>query len=260
MKPFIGALLVLVALPSLAFANTNCNINFNGGLHITDSAIDFSEGNQLRYKIQGRSLWVDSRQLSLSQAQADEVQAYGEALQALVPQAHQMASDGVSMASDAVVMMLQGFAEQDSTTSRKVQKQFSLLQADLDKSFQSTNGFYLGEGSKGDANFPSSPEFHQAFEANVQKIVEEAGKDIAWQAMKMVGWAIFSGKNTDEFDARMQTFGQQMEARGKKLEAQGQQFCSSMVALDQHESNLKAMVPEVKKYDFIAVTRETASR
>jgi len=260
MKQFTGALLALSVLPSLAFADSHCNINVNGGLHITGSAIDFSEGNQLRYKIQGRSLWVDSRQLPLSQAQADEVQAYGDALQTLVPQAHQMASEGVAMASDAVVMMLQGFAGQDSTTSRKVKNQFSLLQADLDKSFQSANGFYLGEGSKGDANFPSSPEFHQAFEANVQKIVEEAGEDIAWTAMKMVGWAIFSGKSTGDFDARMQTFEQQMEVRGKKLEAQGQQLCTSMIALDQHESKLKALVPEIKQYDFITVTRETANR
>lgn len=262
MKRLMCSLLLLASLP--AMASTNCNVTFNGGLRITDAAVEFSEGDELRYKIQGRQLWLNSRQLPLSNAQADAVQAYGEAIQALVPQGHQMAREGVAMAADAVVMLLQGFAGQESDTSRKVQQQFSLLQADIDKSFQLSNGVHLGEGNKGDANFPSSAEFHRAFETNLQKIVDEAGSDIAWQAMKMVGASMFSGSGTHGIDAKMEAFGKQMEktmeARSKKLEAQGQQLCTSMIALDQHEHRLKTTVPELKKYDFIVVTTDTASR
>jgi hypothetical protein len=262
MKRIMCLLLLLASLP--AMATNNCNVTFDGGLHITDSAVEFSEGDELRYKIQGRKLWVNSRQLPLSNLQADEVEAYGKAIQALVPQGHQMAREITAMSADALVMVLQGFTGQESEASRKVQQQFSLLQADIDKSFQLTNGFHLGEGGKGNASFPSSAEFHRAFEGNLQKIVDEAGSDIAWQAMKMVGASIFSGDGAAGIDARMEAFAKQleqsMEARAKKLEVQGLQLCTSLVALDQHENRLKATIPELRKYDFIAVTKDTASR
>jgi hypothetical protein len=262
MKRIMCLLLLLASLPVMA--TTNCNVTFNGGLRITDSAVEFSEADQLRYKIQGRKLWVNSRQLQLSSAQADGVQAYGEAIQALVPQGHQMAREGVAMAADAVAVVLQGFTGQESDTSRKVQQQFSALQADIDKSFQLSGGVNLGEGNESSANFPSSAGFPLAFEANLQKIMDEVGSDIAWQALKMAGAAILSGNDADAIDARMEAFGKQleatMEARAKKLEAQGLQLCGSLVALDQQENRLKATIPELKKYDFIAVTKDTASR
>ena len=66
MKKLIGSLLMFVPVLALApavFAAQSCNVNFHGGLRITDATVEFSEQDQLRYKIQGRSLWLGNRQL-----------------------------------------------------------------------------------------------------------------------------------------------------------------------------------------------------
>lgn len=259
MKQLIGSFLV-AALPAMASTSQECNVEFQGGLHITNSAIEFSEQDQLRYKIQGRSLLVGGRQIILNQAQADAVQTYGDGIHALVPQAQQLAHEGVAIAADALTMVLQEFSGVDAGVN--VQRQFSLLQADIDKSFQSPQGIHLGQGNS--AGFMSSKEFESAFEQNVQKIVDDLGSEIAWNTLKMVGWSIFSGKDTQEFEARMENFGKQveqaMDQRARKLEGKAQQLCVSLVELDKREGQLKAAIPELQGYDFIVVTSKTASR
>lgn len=262
MKQFLGALLILAVVPAQVMAGNSCNVTFNGGLYITDSAVTFSESKQLRYKIQGRSLWVENHQVALTQAQSDQVQGYGDAIKALVPQAHQLASEGVAIASDAVAMVLQEFSGKD--TSLKVRQQFSLLQSDIDQRFQLSKGFALGEGENGDVTFPGVHELGSAFESNMQTIMEDMGRDISWQVMQKLGLSLFSGKGVADFEAHMDSFGKQMEAamntRAQKLEGQAQQLCVSMVALDQRERQLKDAIPELKNYDFIRVTQATAGR
>jgi hypothetical protein len=222
--------------------------------------VEFSEQDHVRYKIQGRSLLVGDRPMVLSKAQADAVQFYGDGIHALVPQAQELAHEGVAIAADALTMILQEFSGKDAKLD--VQQQFNLLQAEIDKSFESPDGIHLGQSSS--AGFHSTREFESAFEKNVQKIVEDFGSQIAWNTLKMLGWSILSGKDTQGFEARMDKFGKQMEQamdqRAKKLEDKAQQLCITLVALDKREGQLKAAIPELQGYDFISVSQQTASR
>lgn len=249
MKLAIATVFLLSA--ACAQAKEVCDVELEGGLRISSTVLEFTEGDEPRYKIlNDQTLVVGDRPLHLDQKQQLLVKQYATNIRALVPEVHQLTVEGLDLASDAVGLVFQELLEPDNQTVQKVRNEFLLLRNDIEKSF--ANGKPININQKGikDNDF-----LGMDFESRISKIVEASGKEISWNIIKSLGLAIFSDDKRGDFETRMNTFGErmdrQMKVRSEKMEKHGDVVCHSVTALDRNEEELKQSIKEISSFNLI---------
>lgn len=252
MKLAIAAAFLCVA--TCVQAKNACDVELDGGLRITNTALEFTEGDKARYKIlNDQTLMVGDRSVNLDQKQQLLVKQYATSIRALVPEVHQLTLEGLDLASEAVGLVFQELLEPDNQTAQKVRSEFSLLRNDIEKSF--AVGKPININQKGIQN---SDYLGMDFESRISNIVDASGKEISWNIIKSMGAAIFSGDDKrGDFEARMNKFGERMDRemklRSDKMEKRGDAVCRSVLALDQKEEELKKSIKEINSFNLITL-------
>ena len=254
MKLAIAAVLLLAA--TWAQAKDGCDLELEGGLRITSTELEFTEGDQSRYKIlNDQTLVVNGRPLNLNQQQQLLVKQYALGIRALVPEVRQLTLEGVDLASEAMGLVFQELLEPDNQTARKVRSEFLLLRNDIEKSFASGKPININQKGLQDNDF-----LGMDFESRISKIVDASGEVISWNIIKSLGSSIFSNDDKrGDFETRMNKFGERMEremkVRGEKMEKRGDAVCLSVLALDRKEEELKLSIKEVSAFNLIAIKK-----
>lgn len=250
MKLVVALVLLLVAVA--VQAKGGCGVELEGGLRITNTALEFSEGEKIRYKIlNDQTLVVNDRPLGLDQKQQLLVKQYATGIRALVPEVRQLTLDGVDLASQAMGLVFQELLEPDNQTALSVRNEFMLLRNDIEKSFVTGKPININQKGVQDNDY-----LGMDFEARISKIVEASGREISWNMIKSLGAAIFSKDDKKgDFETRMNKFGERMEremgVRAQKMERNGDRVCSSILALDRKEEELRQSIKEVSSFNLI---------
>ncbi len=257
-------LVVVVALmAACAQAKSACNMELQGGLRITATALEFTTDDKIQYKIlKDQDLWVNDRILALNPAQQQLVKQYATSIRALVPDVRQLSLEGVDLASEAMHLVFQELLEPDNETAKKIDREFALLMSDIKNSFADGKPININQKGVSDGDF-----FGMNFETRISNIVEAAGQEISWNLIKSLGSAIFSDSDKrGDFETRMNKFGEkmdhQMKQRSEQLDKRGNTVCNSIIVLDAKEEELKRSIKEIAQFNLIflktnSVTKQT---
>jgi hypothetical protein len=253
MKLIVASILLLVVFS--AQAKQACDLELQGGLRITQTALEFLKGDKLQYKIvNDQVLWVKDRPMVLDAKQQVSVRQYAAGIRALVPEVHQLTLEGVDLASDAVGTVFQELLPPNNQTAKQIRSEFVLLRKDIEQGFASNKPININQQGVDDGDF-----FGADFERRISNIVDASGKEIVWEVMKSLGGAIFSDSERGSFDERMNKFGEKMDremkARSERLEKHGEIICSMVAALDVQEESLKKSVVEISDFNLIQLKK-----
>lgn len=250
MKLIVAAIFLLVA--AFVQAKEGCGVELDGGLRITNTALEFTEDDKTRYKIlNDQMLVVNGHNMNLDQKQQLLVKQYAAGIRALVPEVRQLSLEGVDLASQAMDLVFQELLEPDEETRQKIHHEFLLLKNDIEKGFASDRPININQKSVQDNDF-----LGMDFESRIKNIMEASGKKISWNLIKSMVSAIFSGReDLSNFEKRMEKFGERMEremnVRAQKMEQRGNLVCSSVASLDRKEEELKQSIKEISSFNLI---------
>jgi hypothetical protein len=255
----------LIALMMLAAASVQakqaCNLELQGGLRITNTALEFTDDDKIQYKIvKDQDLLVNDKRLVLSPAQQQLVTQYATAIRALVPEVRQVSLEGVDLAASATRLVFQELLAPDNETAKKVDREFLLLKSDITNNFADGKPINVNQKGVSEGDF-----FGNNFEQRISNIVEESGKEISWNLIKSLGGAIFSDSDKrGDFETRMNKFGekmdQQMKLRSEQLGKHSEAVCHSIVLLDEKEEALKKSIKEVSRFNLISIKSNPESK
>ena len=97
------AALVLSLMAGSVAAHNSCNVDLSAGLRISDSAIEFYEGDQSIYKIvEDQYLEVKGKAQKLTNTQQALVANYANHIRAAVPEVKGLALDGIDLAIEEI--------------------------------------------------------------------------------------------------------------------------------------------------------------
>lgn len=252
MKTLVAAVLLLAA--GSAAARNSCNLELDAGMRITDDSIEFYNEDQQTYKIvEDQYLVVRGQVLKLNQMQQEMVTRYAASIRATVPEVHGMALDGIDLAIDAITITFDRLLGEKNPVSAQLMAELSNMKSDVNRYFSEGNPITFNRGNE------DTPDFlGEYFKTRVERIVETSVQNSIGSIIIAMGKEVLaSGGNMEAFEARMNKFGEQMElqmnAKAVRMAAHGEKLCSSVLAVDVHEEQLKHAVPAVESFNIIRV-------
>lgn len=249
------AALVLSLMAGSAAAHNSCNVDLSAGLRISDSAIEFYEGDQSIYKIvEDQYLEVKGKAQKLTNTQQALVANYANHIRAAVPEVKGLALDGIDLAIEGVVLVFDGLLGDKNKISTQLTTELTNLKVDINRHFNSgaAINFNRGEGDN------TTDLLGKNFETRFQRIVETSVQESIGSLMLAVGKEFLSsGGDMEAFEHRMEKFGQeleaQMDARAVHIDARGEKLCNAMVEIDSIEEQLKRSIIELESFNVIQI-------
>ncbi|MEN0035800.1 MAG: DUF2884 family protein [Cellvibrio sp.] len=256
MKLLTGLVVLLMA--GSAAAHNSCNLDLNGGLRITENAIEFYEDDRSIYKIvDDKHLEVRGKIQKLTSAQQSLVANYANHIRAAIPEVKGLALDGIDLAIEGVVLVFDGLLGEKNKVSAQLTTELTNLKGDINRHFNS--GAAISFNRKEGDN--TTDLLGKQFETRLERIVETSVQESIGSLMLAVGKEFLSsGGNMDAFERRMERFGEEMElqmnARAVQMEARGEKLCNAMVEIDSIEEQLKRSITELESFNVIKVSEQ----
>lgn len=241
-KIILAGALVCCALPVLALDSKNtCNVELIGNMQLENKELTVILDNQTRLTIdQHKTLYLDDQALTLSSRQQGWVDNYYDGINQAAPQAAAIAADAVALASTALNEVFSELLGTDSSALNDLSKKLR----DLDQKIQ--YNFYAEDGEirLHSASFENGDFFGEQWEAQFEEAIEDLVSDSIGHLMLAIGTQlIFNGGDMDEFEQKMERFGQQMEHKveyqAKALEKKADALCSTLLKVDFAETQLQ---------------------
>lgn len=228
--------------------NERCEVSLNYDVRIEPQKLVMSEKGQEKYRIEADKLFVEGKQVNLTEKQKKLVTEYSAEVSSQVPEAIALINEAVSLASQAVSMALTPLM--GDAAGAQVDKMMVGVQKRVDSvAYKHGDSFYLGATKDS-----MQSTFNDEFEQEMEQIVQNSVGTI----MMTVGGQILSGDSgtfeakMDEFSKKMDNLGpdieQQIEAQSKGLEAKADHLCDRFEALLVLENQLRKEVPELASY------------
>ncbi|GHF96346.1 DUF2884 family protein [Thalassotalea marina] len=244
-----------IALSSTqASANAHCDINFRHGviidplhIRILEQGITFVQINH------DRQLFVQGREVYLSDQQTHLVKQYATGIREQVPEIVSIAIESVDVGLNAVNKVVASVTGENSSSHQRLQKKFDELQWRLKKRFKhSDDSFYIAP-----QDFDELEEvFAGAFEQEIEALVTES----IGTMLGAVGQAIEDTRENNE--RREESFEQRMESMGDVLELEISsdvniveqktiEICEKLIALDSIETALNENIDQLSSFNLI---------
>ncbi len=247
---FIAA---LSSVPAYAH-NDSCDVDLDAGFSINKSSIEFlDEDNHSLYKIiNDEALIVSGEHIALSSNQQKLVHEYSTSIRALVPEIRTVAIEGVDLALEGVNLVFTKLLGEGSNVGEEVTQELSSLRDEVSTRFSIEHGFTIGSDGVGGDELLGA-EFEERIESAVEKaVVNSMGTLLVALGQQM----LFSGGDTDDFETRMESFGEdmehEMEKRAEKIEHKAEKLCKSAIEIDQLEEQLKANIKSLVNINVIS--------
>lgn len=251
MKTLITAALIMSSSAVWAHDNS-CDVDLTGGVTISPTSITFLQDKKPVYSISAsHQLSVNDEIVSLSPSQQSLINEYESSIRQVVPEMRSIANDGIELATQGVTMAFGELLGENSDAVNNITTQLAKIKQQLNTRFADTETFTIDENGLNGEDF-----LGEEFEKELESTIENAIKSSIGSIMVAVGQQmIFSGGDSNAFEAKMEKFGDQieheMESKSTLLETRANQLCESIVVIDQLEAQLKTEIPQLSSYDFI---------
>jgi len=263
MKKLLVSSLGLVLAPmsllasSSAFAHSSCDVELDGGIQISKSAIEFfkEDGKDKKslYKIvNNEMLFVNGDAVSLSSSQQALVTQYSTDIRSVVPEVKNIALEGIDIAVEGVNLAFNELLGEGNSVGEDLSFELGKLRTELDTYFSTEQGFYIGE-----EGFDTGDFLGDEFEERIEKVVEDAIMHSMGSILVAVGQQmLFSGGDMDSFETRMEAFGEKiehdMESRAEVIEEKAEELCHAVIKIDKLEEQLKDEISELEDFNVIS--------
>ncbi len=256
MKFLSSCLLTSALLCNVAKANT-CDINFQYGVIISPEQVRFLNDGRPYLQINaGKQLFIQGREIRLTEAQQVLLSQYTQGIQQQVPEIVSIAIESVDIGLKAVNKVIGGLTGENSESHQKIQDKFEALQWRLRKRFNhSADNYFIAPQDFDD--------FDEIFAGEFEQEIEEVILQSLDTILLAVGEAITnreegnSEQRASTLDERMELLGQDLEveitSRAKALKRKAEQFCRGLTELDSLESQLIREIEALQNFDLINV-------
>ncbi|MCU8044681.1 MULTISPECIES: YggN family protein [unclassified Shewanella] len=225
-----------------------CEVSLNYDVMVEPKKLVMSEKGTEKYRIEVDKLFVEGKQVNLTDKQKKLVTQYADEVSTQVPEVIELVNEAVSLASKAVGMALTPLM--GDAAGAKFNEMMAGVQKRVDSvAYKNGDSFYLGA-----TEYSMQSTFNDEFEQEMEQIVQNSIGAI----MMNLGGQIMSGGG-ENFEAKMDTFSQKMdklgqdieqqiESQSKGLEAKADRLCDRFENLLVLENQLRQEVPELAPY------------
>lgn len=251
---FACVLSTVALVPTKASAITHCDINFQHGviidplhIRILEQGITFVQINH------DKQLFVQGREVNLSDHQTHLVKQYAAGIREQVPEIVSIAIESVDVGLKAVNKVIAGVTGENSASHQRLQKKFDELQWRLRKRFNhSDDSIYIAPQDFDELDEVFAGEFEQEIESLV---TESIGTMLG-----AVGEAIKDTRENNErrgesFEQRMESVAEvlELEISGdvSAIEQKTAEICEKLIALDNIESALNENIDQLSSFNLI---------
>lgn len=225
-----------------------CEVSLNYDVRVEPKKLVMSEKGAEKYRIEVDKLYVEGKQVTLTDKQNKLVSQYADEVSTQVPEVIELVNEAVALASQAVSMALTPLM--GDAAGAKFDEMMAGVQKRVDAvAYKQGDSFYLGATEESMQNT-----FNDEFEQEMEQIVQNSIGTL----MMNIGGQILAGDG-ESFDAKMEAFSQKMdrlgddieqqiESQSKGIEAKADRLCDRFENLLVLENQLRKEVPELAPY------------
>lgn len=257
-KTLIAVTVLSVFLSKALYANNSCDVELEAGVTINESSIEFFDSdnnNQTLYKIDDdNNLIVGGDYVSLDNDQQVLVEQYSSNIRAMVPQVRNIALEGVDLALDGVNLAFNELLGEGNDVGADLTHELSSLKEEVSARFTVEHGFTIGENGLDEDEL-----LGEEFEERIESAVETAVMGSMGSLLVALGQEMmFSGGDTNAFEARMESFGEnieyEMESRAEQIEQKADLLCLGVMEINNIEEQLRASIEALESINVITVS------
>lgn len=249
---FAGALACCSPSAFALDSNNTCNVELNGNMQLENHVLAATLDNNTHLSInQDKTLYIDGIALTLNPEQQHWVDNYYNGINQAVPQAAAIATDAVALASTALNEVFTELLGSDNTALADLSDKLRKLDQQIQYHFYADNGDIRLHSE----SFKNGGFFGEKWEAQFEETIEGLVTDSIGHLMLAIGTQlIFSGGDTDEFEQKMQRFGEQIEQKVEYqaaiLEKKADALCLTLSQVDFAETQLQ-QIKQLASLDVI---------
>ena len=232
-----------------------CDINFNYGVIIDPAHVRIVSHGQTYVQINGQhQLFVNGREISLSNEQKRQLSAYTTGIRSQVPAIVSNAIKGVELGLKAVNKVISGLTGENSASHQQFQEKFDEMKSRLHARFNhSDESYYIAPQDFDD--------FDEVFAGEFEKEIESIVSDSVGTILIAVGEAMThreeqsSEQRVETFDQRIETMADDIKLdisnQANALEEKAANICANLVKLDDIENKLQLEIPALSQFNLI---------
>lgn len=254
-RMIFAATLACCSLPVLA---NQCNVELNGNMQLENNVLAVTLDNNTRLTIdQHKTLYINGTALSLDTQQQRWVDNYYDGIKQAAPQAAAIATDAVALASTALHEVFTELLGSDSTALADLSEKLRNLDEQIQYNFYADNGDIRLHSE----SFENGEFFGEQWETQFEEAIEDLVTDSIGHLMVAIGTQlIFGNGDMDEFEQKMQRFGEQMEHKveyqAEALEDKAEALCATLAKVDTAENYLQMSITQLADLDVIQVSEQ----
>lgn len=247
----LAATLACTSVPVFAH---QCNVELHGNMSLENNVLTVQLDNNSQMRIdQNKTLFIDNQAMALSATQQGWVNDYYDGINQAAPQAANIATEAVALASTAVNEVFTELLGSNSNALADLSEKLQSLDRKIQYNFYAENG----DIRLSSESFENDQFFGQEWEGQFEQAIEEVVTDSIGHLMVAIGTQmIFSGGDMDEFEQKMQRFGEQIEDKieyqASALEDKAEQLCATLQKVDYAEQQLQ-QITQLARLDVIEI-------
>jgi hypothetical protein len=227
-----------------SFQNNSCDIELDGHIQYYqgDLTVKMDNGSVMTID-KFHNLTVNGRDVALNSDQQKWVAEYYDNIDMAIPMTLTIASEGLEIANVAVTEVFSELLGGDNELDDDFQTLFTNLETKLSASFYDDAGNIRVDSTKFDEPGWFDESWEQEFEAELESLISESmGRILIALGTQM----LWEGGDMDEFEQRMETWGEDLEVRlesqAAALEEKGNALCEVLKKADYAESQMQASI------------------
>ncbi len=251
MKLFF-ALLILLFCP-LSYALEQCNVQLGYGMIITDDMIRIVEGTQTRVQINNdKQIFIEGRWIRLNEQDTLILKEFSLGLRDTVPELVNLATDGVNLGLTAIEQVVESFSDKEPEV---LKNQLKYVEQALMEKFKRGDDFYYIAPQ-------SLSKLDEFFEKEISGKIHSAVHGSLGAILVALGEAFDSDEGNIEerisdMNQRMDIISTEidksLEKKAVSLEAKAIEYCGCLQKLDETETQLQKLIPELVKFDLVQI-------
>ncbi|MEP1384687.1 MAG: DUF2884 family protein, partial [Paraglaciecola sp.] len=191
-----------------AFAN-QCNIELDGQLQLEDKVLQVQMDHQNQLTItEDKTLYVNNQVVDLSTEQQQWVNQYYNGINQALPQAANIATDAIALASSAMNEVFEELLGSNSHVMQDLSDKLYELDQQVQYNFYGDNGSIRIDSNAFEDGAFMGEQWEREFEETIEEVVSES---IGHIMVALGTQIIFGGGDLDEFEQKMEHFGQRIE-------------------------------------------------
>lgn len=260
-KTLIAITILSVFISKGLYAHNACDVELEAGLTINEAKIEFFESehkDNIYYAIDiDNNLTVEGEKIDLNDSQQNLVNQYNSEIREIVPQVRSIAIEGVDLALDGVSLAFDELLGEGNQVGGELIQELSVLREEVGERFTIEHGFTIGENGLEDDEL-----FGEEIEERIESAVEKAVMGSMGSLLVALGQEMmFSDGNSDAFETKMETFGQnietEMELRAEKIEHKANNLCIAALKIDQLEEIMRTNIPPLSDINILTVKQNS---